>query len=91
MLGWFIVIIGIELGGGQLSDHSFLILKEVRKIKTQQLHGGTEEKTWKASLRTNELWAHIITGDQAEYKAGIPTAHNMILSKTTDKCDISLQ
>jgi len=28
----------------QLSDHSLLILKEVRKLKIRQLHGGTEEK-----------------------------------------------
>ena len=28
----------------QLSDQIFLILKAVRKIKAQQLRGGTEEK-----------------------------------------------
>jgi hypothetical protein len=77
--------------GVQLSAHSFLILKEVRKIKAHHLHGGTEEKAWKASLWKNGLWADILTRDQGEYKAGIPTAHNMILSETTDKFDISLQ
>ena len=29
--------------------------------------------------------------NQAEHKAGIQTTHNMMLSKTTENCDVSLQ
>jgi hypothetical protein len=35
----------------QISDQSFLILKDVRKIKAQQLHGETEEKREKPHSR----------------------------------------